>query len=68
MTTPICPPDLSSRPHTLTVERTMTTPPDRLFRAWTQQFVRGVRRLGCLAGNLPRSMLAFQNAAFASVG
>jgi uncharacterized protein YndB with AHSA1/START domain len=39
-TTPICPPDLSSRPHALTVERTMTTPPDLLFHAWTQKFDR----------------------------
>jgi uncharacterized protein YndB with AHSA1/START domain len=39
-TAPICPPDLSSRPHALTIERTMTTPPDLLFHAWTQQFDR----------------------------
>lgn len=38
-TTPICPPDLS-RSHALTVERTMTTPPDLLYHAWTQRFDR----------------------------
>lgn len=40
MTAPICPPDLSSRPHTLTIERTMITPPTVLFEAWTEQFDR----------------------------
>lgn len=38
MTTPTSPPDLSSRPLRLTVERAMVTPPDVLFRAWTEQF------------------------------
>ena len=40
MTSPICPPDLSSRPFALTVERTMRSPPDFLFRAWTEGFDR----------------------------
>jgi uncharacterized protein YndB with AHSA1/START domain len=31
-------PDLSSRPHELSVERTMTSPPGVLFRAWTEHF------------------------------
>jgi uncharacterized protein YndB with AHSA1/START domain len=38
MIMPICPPDLSSRPFTLTVERAMTAPPEVLFQAWTEQF------------------------------
>ncbi|WP_047811480.1 SRPBCC family protein [Desulfosporosinus acididurans] len=38
MTKPICYPDLSSRPFALTVERTMSIPPQVLYRAWTEQF------------------------------
>src|SRR5260370_699897 len=37
---PLCPPDLSSRPFRLTLERSMRTAPDVLFRAWTQQIDR----------------------------
>ena len=33
-------PDLSERPHRLTVERAMAARPDELFRAWTEQFER----------------------------
>jgi uncharacterized protein YndB with AHSA1/START domain len=40
MTQPFCPPDLSTRPHELTVERTMPLSADTLFRAWTEQFGR----------------------------
>lgn len=31
-------PDLSSRPHDLTVQRAMAAPPEVLFRAWTEGF------------------------------
>ena len=37
-TMPICIPDLSLRPFSLEVERTMTLTPDALYRAWTEQF------------------------------
>jgi uncharacterized protein YndB with AHSA1/START domain len=40
MTKPICIPDLSSRPFSLTVERLMDSAPDVLFQAWTKQFDR----------------------------
>jgi len=40
MTLPTSPPDLSSRPFRLTVERAMTAPPPVLFRAWTERFDR----------------------------
>jgi uncharacterized protein YndB with AHSA1/START domain len=48
MTMPICPPDLSPRPLSLTTERAMTVPPDVLFRAWTQQFDRWFAAPGSL--------------------
>jgi uncharacterized protein YndB with AHSA1/START domain len=40
MSTTICPPDLSSRPFHLTVERIMNAAPSVLFRAWTEQIDR----------------------------
>jgi uncharacterized protein YndB with AHSA1/START domain len=40
MTTIFSPPDLSSRPHRLSVERFMLASPPVLFRAWTEQFDR----------------------------
>ncbi|WP_160687693.1 SRPBCC domain-containing protein [Clostridium sp. C2-6-12] len=35
---PICVPDLSLRPFSLSVNRTMPFSPDILYRAWTEQF------------------------------
>jgi len=35
---PITTPDLSTRPHSLTVERLMDAPPNVLYKAWTKQF------------------------------
>lgn len=40
MTTPICKPDISSRPFSLTVERRMDASPDVLFEAWTKRIDR----------------------------
>jgi len=37
---PITIPDLSTRPHKLTVERTMESTPDVLYRAWTKEIDR----------------------------
>lgn len=37
-TIPTCMPDLSLRPFSLSVERTMPFPPNVLYRAWTEQF------------------------------
>ena len=36
----VAPPDLSSRPFRLSVERAMNASPDVLYRAWTEQFDR----------------------------
>jgi uncharacterized protein YndB with AHSA1/START domain len=38
MTHVVCPPDLSARPHQLTVEQMMSLTAATLFRAWTEQF------------------------------
>jgi uncharacterized protein YndB with AHSA1/START domain len=40
VTIAIAPPDLSSRPFRLSVERAMNASPDVLYRAWTEQFDR----------------------------
>lgn len=40
MSAPVTVPDLSSRPHSLTVERAMAAAADVLYRAWTEQFDR----------------------------
>ena len=41
-------PDLSSRPHKLTVERTMVASPAVCYRAWTQEFDRWFAAPGTL--------------------
>jgi uncharacterized protein YndB with AHSA1/START domain len=48
MSRSICPPDLSPRPFSLTVERVMTASPDMLYRAWTEQFDRWFAAPGSL--------------------
>jgi len=40
MTTVVAPPDLTSRPFRLSVERAMNASPGVLYRAWTEQFDR----------------------------
>ncbi len=48
MTLPICPPDLSSRPFDLVVERTVAAPPAALFHAWTAGFDRWFAEPGAM--------------------
>ncbi|GAA4447543.1 SRPBCC family protein [Phytohabitans houttuyneae] len=48
MTEPICPPDLSARPHELVVERTFPAPPPVLFHAWTAGFDRWFAEPGAM--------------------
>lgn len=48
MSEPICPPDLSSRPHGLVIERTFPAPPPVLFHAWTAGFDRWFAEPGAI--------------------
>lgn len=48
MTTPTCLPDLSARPHRLTLERQMRATADALYWAWTEQFDRWIAAPGTM--------------------
>ncbi len=43
-----CPPDLSARPHRLTIEQVMQSTPDVLYQAWTEQVDRWFAAPGTL--------------------
>jgi uncharacterized protein YndB with AHSA1/START domain len=47
-TTSIPHPDLSARPHTLTVEREMAASPAAIYRAWTEEFDSWFARPGAI--------------------
>lgn len=48
MSEPICPPDLSSRPYGLVIERTFAAAPSVLFHAWTGGFDRWFAEPGAI--------------------